>query len=87
MNRLRTKVKKKLNKEKSNISIKKDDKILLFIKKFINDKLNNFYIKAFIIKNVKGVIALLKLLDTKIFSRFHTSMLKKALSSIFLIST
>ena len=78
-------MKKRLNKEKNDVRIKKGDKILLFIKNLTNDKLNNFYIKAFRIKNVKSVIALLTLLNTKTFLRFHTFMLKKALSLTFLI--
>ena len=57
--------------------IKKEDKVFLFIKNLINNKLNKLYIKAFRIKEVKSVIALLKLLDIKIFLRFYISLFKK----------
>ena len=59
--------------------------MLLFIKNLINNKLNNSYIKAFRIENVYNVTAFLTLSNIKTFSRFHTFMLKKALSSTFLI--
>ena len=51
--------------------------MLLFIKNLINNKLNKLYIEAFKVKEVKGIITLLKLPDIKIFSRFHVSLLKK----------
>ena len=79
-------MKKRLNKEKNDVNIKKGNKVLLFTKNFINDKLNNSYVKAFMIENVKNVTTLLTLSDIKTFSRFHISMLKKTSSSIFLIS-
>ena len=63
-------MKKRLNKEKNDINIEKRNKILLFTKFFINNKLNNSYIKTFLIKNVKKITTLLALLNIKIFSRF-----------------
>ena len=80
-------MKKRLNNEKNNVNIKKNNKILLFIKNLISDKLNNSYTKTFIIKNVKNVIALLILSTTKTFLKFYILMLKKFSSSTFLIST
>ena len=79
-------MKKKLNKEKNNVNIKKKDKVLLFTKNLINNKLNNLYVKAFMIKNIKNVITLFTLFNMKIFLRFYTLMLKKTLLLIFLIS-
>ena len=72
-------MKKRLNKEKTNVNIKKKDKVLLLIKNFINDKLNNFYVKAFLIKEIKKVMTLLALLNMKIFLKFYTFLLKKVL--------
>ena len=67
------------------MNIKKENKVLLFIKNLINDKLNNSYIKAFKIENIKNVTTLLTLSSIKTFFKFHTSMLKKTSSSTFLI--
>ena len=72
-------MKKKLNKIKNNMKIKKKDKMLLFIKNLINNKLNNFYIEAFKIKNVRNIITLLILLNIKIFLKFYTLIFKKLL--------
>ena len=70
-------MKKRLNKIKNNVKKKKKDKILLFIKNLTNDKLNNFYIKTFKIKDIRDIITLLTLLNIKIFSRFYISIFKK----------
>ena len=79
-------MKKKLNKENNNVNIKKKIKVLLFTRNFIKNKLNNLYVKTFIIKNVKNVTTLSTLLNIKIFLRFYTLMIKKTLLSISLIS-
>ena len=76
-----------MNKEKANVNIKKEDKILLSTKNLINNKLENSYAKAFLIKEVKEVTILLKLLNIKIFSRFYTFLLKKASLFTSLIKT
>ena len=60
--------------------------MLLFIKNLTNNKLNNFYIKTFKIKNVRDIITLLILLNIKIFLRFYISILKKVLQLISLIT-
>ena len=65
-------MKKRFNKKKNNVNIKKDDKMLLFTRNLTNNKLNNFYVKTFIVKNVRDITILLTLLNTKTFSRFHT---------------
>ena len=67
------------------MNIEKANKILLSIKNFINDKMNNFYIKAFLIKKIKKMTTLLTLLTIIFFLRFYTSLLKKASQFIFLI--
>ena len=71
----------KLNKSKRGINIKKDDKVLLLIKNLTNDKLETSYIRVFKVKEVKGVTALLKLLNTKIYLRFYILLLKKVFSN------
>ena len=70
-------MKKRLNKEKNNVNIKKNNKILLFTKNLINNKLNNLYVKTFMIKNIKNVTVLLTLSDIKTFLKFYTLMLKR----------
>ena len=67
--------------------IKKEDRVLLLIKNLINNKINKLYIKIFKIKEVKSVIALLKLLNIKIFLKFHVSLFKKVLLNTELIKT
>ena len=67
------------------MNIKKKNKVLLFTKNLISDKLNNSYIETFKIEDVKDVTALLILLSIKTFFRFHISMLKKASLSTSLI--
>ena len=72
-------MKKKLNKIKNNVKIKKKNKMLLLTKFFINNKLNNFYVETFKIENVRDVTTLLILLNIKTFSKFHISIFKKTL--------
>ena len=74
-------MKERLNKKKDDVRIEKSDKVLLFTRNLTSDKLNNSYVKAFKIENVKNVTTLLTLLNTKTFSKFHTSMLKKTSQS------
>ena len=57
--------------------MKKEDKILLFIRNLINDKLDTSYINIFRIKEVKKVTILFKLLNIKIYLYFYISLLKK----------
>ena len=68
------------------MSIKKEDKILLLTKNLINNKLNNFYVKAFLIKKIKEIITLFTLSNMKIFLKFHISLFKKILLFTFLIT-
>ena len=77
INKVKLKVKVRLNKLKKNIDIKEDNKVLLLIKNLTNDKLKILYIKVFKVKEVRGIIILLKLLSTKIYLRFYVSLLKK----------
>ena len=79
------KVKIRLNIIKKNVTIKNKNKVLLSIKNLINDKLEILYIKVFKIKEVKGVITLLKLLNMKIYLRFYVSLLKKVSLDIKII--
>ena len=58
--------------------------MLLFIKNLTNNKLNTLYIEAFKVREVKEVIAILELLDIKIYSKFYISLLKKVLLNILL---
>ena len=52
-----------------------------------NDKLNTPYIGAFKILNVKNTTVELFLPDTKIFPKFHASLIKKVLPNTPLITT
>ena len=74
--RARQKVKKKLDTKKNFVTIKPKDKILLSIKKLINDKLDTPYIGTFRILNMKNTTVELSLPDTKIFPKFHASLIK-----------
>ena len=78
VDRVRLKIKIRLDKSKREINIKKGDKVLLLIKNLINSKLEILYIEVFKVKDVKEVTILLKLLNIKIYLRFHVSLLKKA---------
>ena len=82
INRVRLKVKIRLDKLKKNINIKEGNKVLLLIKNLIDDKLEILYIKVFKVKEVKGITILLKLLSIKIYLRFHVSLLKKVFLNI-----
>ena len=77
INRARLKIKIRLDKIKKEVNIKEEDKVLLLIKNLTNNKLEVLYIEVFKIKEVKGVIILLKLLNIKIYLRFYISLLKK----------
>ena len=77
INKVRLKVKVRLNKLKKDVDIKEDNKVLLLIKNLTNDKLEILYIKVFKVKEVREITILLKLLSTKTYLRFHVSLLKK----------
>ena len=74
----RQKVKERLDTKKNLVIIKPGNKTLLFIKNLTNDKLNTPYIGAFKMVNVKNTTVELSLPDTKIFPKFHASLIKKA---------
>ena len=76
--KIKQKVKKKLNAKKNPITIKPGDKTFLSTKKLTNDKLDTPYIRAFKIVNVKNTTVELSLPDTRIFPKFHASLIKKA---------
>ena len=59
--------------------MKNSNKVILLIKNLVNDKFEILYIKVFKIKEVKGVITLLELFNTKIYLRFYVSLLKKSI--------
>ena len=63
----KVKIKIRLNKDKQNIYIKKEDKILLFTRNLTSDKLNILYVKVFRIKEIKEIIILLELSNIKIY--------------------
>ena len=75
----RQKVKKRLNTKRNPVTIKPGDKALLFTKNLTDDKLNTPYIGAFKMVNVKNITVELSLPDTKIFPKFHASLIKKTL--------
>ena len=75
--RARQKVKKRLDTKKNPVTIKPGDKTLLSTKNLTDDKLNTLYIGAFKILNVKNTTVELSLPNTKIFPKFHASLIKK----------
>ena len=85
VNKVRLKIKIRLDKLKKEINIKKIDKVWLLIKNLINNKLEILYIRVFKVKEVKEVIALLKLLNIKIYLTFYISLLKKVPSNTKII--
>ena len=70
---------KPLNKNKREIYIKEEDKILLFTKNLTSDKLNILYMKAFRVREVKKITIILKLSNIKIYFKFYVFLLKKVL--------
>ena len=76
--KIRQKVKKRLGTKKNPVTIKPRDKVLLSTRKLTNDKLDTPYIGAFKILNVKNTTVELFLPNTKIFPKFHASLIKKA---------
>lgn len=59
--------------------------MFLFIKNLTHNKMNNFFIKTFLVKKIKEIITLLTLSQTKTFSKFHISLFKKALKFTSLV--
>ena len=78
MTRARQKVKKRLDTKKNFVTIKPKDKALLSTRNLTNDKLDTPYIGAFKMLNVKNTTVELALPDTRIFPKFHASLIKKA---------
>ena len=83
----RQKVKKKLDTKRNPVKIKLGDKALLSTRNLTNDKLDTPYIGAFKILNVKNTTVELSLPDTKIFPKFHASLIKKVPPDIPLTTT
>ena len=76
--KVKQKVKEKLDAKRNPVTIKPGDKVLLSTKNLTNDKLDTPYIRAFKIVNVKNTTVELSLPDTRIFPKFHASLIKKA---------
>ena len=74
----RQKVKKRLDAKRNFITIKPKNKTLLSTRNLTDDELNTPYIGTFKILNVKNTTVELFLPDTKIFPKFHASLIKKA---------
>ena len=68
---------KKMDTKKTPVTIKPGDKTFLSTKNLINNKLDTPYIGAFKILNVKNTTIELFLPNTKIFPKFHVSLIKK----------
>ena len=83
----RQKIKNKLNTKKNPVTIKPGDKTLLSTKNLIDNKLDTTYIGAFKMLNVKNTTIELSLFDTRIFPKFHASLIKKAPPDTPLITT
>ena len=73
----RQKVKKKLETKKNLVMIKPGDKALLSTTNLTDDKLDTPYIGTFKILKVKNTTVELFLPDTRIFPKFHASLIKK----------
>ena len=85
--RARQKVKEKLDAKKNPVTIKPGDKTFLSTKNLTDDKLDTPYIKAFRIVGVKNTTVELSLPDTRIFPKFHASLIKKAPPNTPLVTT
>ena len=76
-----------MDTKRNPVTIKPGDKTLLSTKKLTNDKLDTPYIGAFKMVNVKNTTVELSLPDTKIFPKFHASLIKKNPPDTPLITT
>ena len=85
--RARQKVKEKLDTKRTPVTIKPGDKTLLSTRNQTGDKLDTPYIGAFKMVNVKNTTVELSLPDTRIFPKFHASLIKKAPPDTPLVTT
>lgn len=74
-----------MNKKRSLIIIKEDNRILLNIKTLINNKLKRSYIKLFKVFRIRDIIVKLRLLNIKIFFKFYILIIKKVRKDILFI--
>lgn len=74
-----------MNKKRSLIIIKEDNRILLNIKNLINNKLKRSYIKLFKVFRIRDIIVKLRLLNIKIFFKFYILIIKKVRKDILFI--
>ena len=63
------------------MKVKEGNKVLLFIRNLIIDKLNTSYVGVFRVKEVREITILLKLSDIKIYLQFYILLLKKISSN------
>lgn len=78
INKGKEKIKQREDKKRLSVDIRFGDKVYLSTKNLIEKKLDPVFIGAFLVKEIKGVVATLALPNTKIFPKFHVFLLKKA---------
>ena len=76
--RTRQRIKERLDAKRNPVTIKPGDKTFLSTKNLTDNKLDTPYIKTFRVVNVKNTTVELSLPDTRIFPKFHASLIKKA---------
>ena len=84
MKQIKKRMKQKINTKRKDHDIQDDDKMLLSTKNLIDKKLNKSFIETFQIEKIKDITTMLKLSNTKVFSKFHVRLLKKVLERISL---
>ena len=78
IDKARQKVKQRLDAKKKPVTVKPGDKAYLDTKNLTNDKLDRPFIGPFEVKSVRNTTVELALPETKIFPKFHASLVKKA---------
>ena len=85
MNRVRIKVKQRIDRKRMEVTVKEEDRALLSTRNLTNNKLKTSYIEVFKVRKVTSITVELALSKTKTYLRFHASLIKKALLETTLI--
>ena len=84
LKQVKKRMKQRVNVKRKDHDIRDDDKMLLSTKNLTNRKLNKSFIETFQVEKIKDTTTTLKLSNTKVFSKFHVKLLKKALERTLL---
>ena len=69
-----------MNTKRRDHEIQEENKVLLSIKNLTKRKLNKSFVETFQVEKINDITTTLKLSNTRIFSKFHVKLLKKALA-------